>query len=490
MSYSMTITELLSSVGLSVGSPLAELVVSDIVLDSRKVTQGSVFCAYLGGQVDGRNYIEQALQTGAVAVFCDPIDFSLPTQLASSPVIMVDDLQAKVGELAAQFYAQPSQAMQIFGITGTNGKTTCCFMLAQALTMLGKKTAMIGTIGTGQIESLKYCEGQATTPDPISVQRLLAEWRDQKFSHVCMEVSSHALDQGRVAGVQFFSTLFTNLSHDHLDYHGDMSAYATVKRSLFTDFHSELVVTNAGDELGASLINVANSDFIASYGDAGDVCLETAELTANGMVLDIVAGDVDFTVNTSLVGKVNIPNILLLITTLLALSIDVEEIQSIVTKLKPAPGRMELYSIAVGPQVVIDFAHTPEALQQALLSIREHCAGELWCVFGCGGDRDRAKREIMGATASQNAERLVVTNDNPRSEKAQSIADDILKGVKGGAYVELDRAAAIRHALENAGVNDWVLIAGKGHENTQQIGDKYLPFSDREQVAQFLGAAA
>lgn len=485
MSYSMPLAQLLSVLNIQTDE---QRQVEELVIDSRLVKSGSLFFAYPGDQADGRDYISNACEAGAVAILCETQGFTKSDQWPDVPIFTVANLQSKVGVLAHHFYRQPSEEMQVFGVTGTNGKTTCCYLLAQALNELGLEVAMIGTIGLGKLAELQT--NTHTTPDPIAIHRLLALWRDQGITQVCMEVSSHALVQSRVAGVQFFCTLFTNLSHDHLDYHGDMPAYGQAKLLLFTDYSSELVITNADDELGARIIDVADSGFISSYGEAGDVCLAEIELSATGMSLFVEANGVDLELQTSLVGKVNIPNILLLVTTLLSLSTSIEDIQMIVSKLQPAPGRMELYSHAARPRVVVDYAHTPDALEKALLSVREHCQGELWCVFGCGGDRDRAKRSVMGAVADKYADRVIVTNDNPRSEDPLAIAQQIGAGIKGDALVVLDRFEAIRTAIDQAKPADWVLVAGKGHETTQQIGDQYLDFSDRLKVSEVLGAAA
>jgi UDP-N-acetylmuramoyl-L-alanyl-D-glutamate--2,6-diaminopimelate ligase len=485
MSYSMPLAQLLSVLKIQADD---QRQVEELVIDSRLVKPGSLFFAYPGDQTDGRDYIGNACEAGAVAILCEAQGFTKSDHWPDVPIFTVANLQSKVGVLAHHFYRQPSEEMQVFGVTGTNGKTTCCYLLAQALNQLGLEVAMIGTIGLGKLTELQT--NTHTTPDPIAVHRLLALWRDQGVTQVCMEVSSHALVQSRVAGVQFFCALFTNLSHDHLDYHGDMQAYGAAKLLLFTDYPSELVITNADDELGARIIDVADSGFISSYGEDGDVCLAEIELSATGMSLFIEANGVDLELQTSLVGKVNIPNILLLVTTLLSLSTSIEDIQSIVSKLQPAPGRMELYSHAARPRVVVDYAHTPDALEKALLSVREHCQGELWCVFGCGGDRDRTKRSVMGAVADKYADRVIVTNDNPRSEDPQAIAQQIIAGIKGDALVVLDRFEAIRTAIDQAKPADWVLVAGKGHETTQQIGDQYLDFSDRLKVSEVLGAAA
>ena len=490
-SYSMQLSELLGYLpGLnSSTADQFDILISDIALDSRNVTSGSLFCAYPGGQSDGRDYIQQAVKAGAVAVICEADNFEAPI-IGGIPIIPIVGLQTKVGLLAHCFYDKPSESLQIFGVTGTNGKTTCCYLLMQAFNSLGLRSAMIGTIGIGELSNMSY--SRHTTPDPIALHRQLAVWRDQGVSQVCMEVSSHALDQARVAGVIFYCTLFTNLTHDHLDYHGDMEQYAQAKRRLFTDYASQLLVSNAEDPMGSDLIESANTEFVVSYGENGDVFAEEVELDQAGISAHIIANDVDFSIKTRLIGRVNVANLLLLIATLLALSVSIEEIQEVVNKLEAAPGRMELYAgvNANSPRVVVDYAHTPDALEKALLSIREHCDGKLWCVFGCGGDRDRVKRAVMGSIADRYADQIIITNDNPRTEEPQNIADDIMMGVQGDAQVILDRAQAIARAIEQADEQDLILLAGKGHETTQQIGDQMLAFSDRQHVEQLLGLVA
>ncbi|MBL4670883.1 MAG: UDP-N-acetylmuramoyl-L-alanyl-D-glutamate--2,6-diaminopimelate ligase [Arenicella sp.] len=457
--------------------------INELVIDSRKVSSGALFCAYKGVAADGRDYLLQAQQNGAIAILYDALDFDLPGDI-TIPAFAVIGLQRQVGVLAHHFFGRACDEMQVFGVTGTNGKTTCCYLLTQALTRLGTQAAMIGTIGVGKLDSLVSADH--TTPDPIALHKRLAEFRAQGITQVCMEVSSHALHQGRVNGVEFFCTLFTNLSHDHLDYHGDMASYGAAKQRLFTNFHSELVVTNASDSLGASLIDLANAEFIVSYGQGGDVYADEVKLGADGIEFEFEGNGVDFSASTPLIGAVNIPNVEMLVATLLALSTPVAEIQSILESLEPAPGRMELYRAPNGASVVVDYAHTPDALDKALLSIKKHCQGELWCVFGCGGDRDQAKRSVMGSVADNLADRLIVTNDNPRSEDPATITDQIVAGISGDYQVILDRAEAIAAAISQANSDDWILIAGKGHETTQEIGTEILKFSDREQVQQAL----
>lgn len=461
----------------------ASVEINALAIDSREVSQGCLFFAYPGSSADGRDYILQAQQAGAAAIVFEASDYELPDNI-SIPAFAVTKLQAKVGEVAHEFFGRACDEMQVFGVTGTNGKTTCCYLLTQALTKLGMQAAMIGTIGVGKLDDLSSADH--TTPNPIALHETLAKLKADGITQVCMEVSSHALDQARVSGIDFFCTLFTNLSHDHLDYHGDMESYAAAKQRLFSDYYSELVVTNANDQLGSRLIDVANTEFIVSYGQGGDVYADQVELRDAGLEIEFEGNGIEFNVKTPLIGAINIPNVEMLVATLLALSTSIDDIQAILADLKPAPGRMELMRNNHSASVVVDYAHTPDALEKALLSVKEHCQGKLWCVFGCGGDRDQAKRPIMGAAADQHADNLIVTNDNPRSEDPAFIADQIVSGIQGQYQIVLDRAKAIETALQQANDNDWIIVAGKGHESTQEIGGQLIDFSDRHFIDQIL----
>ena len=480
----ISLRELLNSLQIVVAE---ECDIHSVCLDSRKVTTGSLFCAYPGDVADGRDFILQAQQQGAAAILYEPNAYKLP-DVISIPAYAVSDLQSRVGVVAAEFYGHPSSELQVFGVTGTNGKTTCCTLLVQAFEFLGLQAGMIGTLGSGQLGQLSY--GGQTTPDPINVQRILRQCVDQGITQVCMEVSSHALVQGRVSGVEFFCTLFTNLSHDHLDYHGDMQSYQNAKQRLFTSYVSELSIINAADKAGAKFLDAAMAEFVVSYGAGGDVFAEEVHLKDDGISLEIEGNGVSFELSSPLIGEINVPNLELLVSTLLALSTPIEQITQICRQLKPAPGRMELYKAAEGASVVVDFAHTPDALEKALNSVRQHCLGKLICVFGCGGDRDKAKRALMGDIADALADLIILTNDNPRSEDPNSIADDIVAGIKGDYLLELDRGAAIELAIRQANSKDWVLIAGKGHETTQEINGEINQFSDRLHVQSILAVAA
>ena len=393
------------------------------------------------------------------------------------PIIEVSELADKVGPIAAEFYDHPSLELQVFGFTGTNGKTTSTWLLAQALGALGSKVGVIGTLGVGTIgrdaEDTFVVNDLSTsgytTPDAVNIQRQLRSWSEDGIDTVCMEVSSHALHQGRVAGVQFFASAFINLSHDHLDYHHDMHSYASAKMRLFTEFATTLSVINIDYKLGRQLVDAAHSEFVCSFGERrqADICIEHVEVETEGIKIEFAAQDLTFKVSSKLVGRVNTENIALVVAFLLSLGVEIREISEIVSQLSAPSGRMEVHRRAGKCNVVIDFAHTPDALEKALTSIGEHCLGDVWCVFGCGGDRDQAKRPIMGSIAKNFASFVIVTSDNPRSETPEAIAEEILQGVGTTDHVDviLDRAKAINSAIKRARSDDWVLIAGKRSRN-------------------------
>ena len=478
-----------------------DMVLNDITADSRQVEENSLFIAVSGLSVDGRDYIENAINAGASAVLYDAINLSdvqqaslvgIKSTFPAIPMIAVENLNAKVGYIASEFFSNPSQSLSVLGLTGTNGKTSCAYLLAQSLQLLGFNSAFIGTIGWGNVKQLQL--STHTTPDAITLQRQLAVLVDEGYTHVCMEVSSHALEQDRVNGVQFYGAMFTNLSHEHLDFHKTMENYAAAKRRLFTQFDLKFAVTNSDDDLGNELIETSNAEFIASYGKSGDVVCEDLVASHTGITMTIESESLDFEIETALVGLVNVPNILLVTTTLLVLGVEVSNIQKVMKQLQAAPGRMEMFAskdlTLEAPIVVVDYAHTPDALKRAILSCREHCAGELWVVFGCGGDRDHEKRPKMGAIAQQCADHVVLTSDNSRSEKHEDIFAAIQEGMKSSVTQIEDRAVAIEWTIKQANTNDLVLVAGKGHETTQTHNGVVKLFSDRAWVEQCLQVAA
>jgi len=466
--------------------------VHDIALDSRLVRPGTLFFAVSGSREHGLRYARDAVGRGAVAVVTDAGEGNGADDLGV-PVIEVPRLRAHLGELADRFHGHPSAELDIVGITGTNGKTTCAWLLAAALHELDGPCALIGTLGSGFPGSIE--PGALTTPDVFSLHARLRALRDAGARRVCMEVSSHALDQGRADGVRFDVAVFTNLSRDHLDYHGDMDAYGEAKLRLFRSPALRAAVINRDDRFSDRVEAVAEQvPERWTYGRGGDVRARNIRTAESGLAFECELPSRcqpnRLDVGSRLIGRFNVENLLAVITTLLASGQPPASIASQVARLDPAPGRMEVFAAPGLPRIVVDYAHTPDALEKALAGAREHCQGQLWCVFGCGGDRDRGKRPLMGAVAERLADRVIVTDDNPRGESPEAIVGEILAGMQRGAKVVHDRRSAIAAALAGAGADDLILVAGKGHETAQTTGERVVPFSDRAVVREALGIAA
>ncbi len=459
--------------------------VAGISLDSRRVSGGDLFVALPGSAGDGRAHAGEALSAGALAVAFERAD--APEECLrlrdEHLAFAVGDLREQLGVMAARYFGDPSLALEVIGITGTNGKTTCAWLLTQALERLGRRSVMLGTIGQGFTDSLSAAS--LTTGDAVATQQALRHWLDQGAQAACMEVSSHGLDQGRVNGVRFRVAVFTNLTRDHLDYHGDMATYAAAKKRLFDFPWLDAAVVNVDDPVGRDIAAANGAARTLTYGRSGaDLVAENIRLAIDGIAFDWQLEGRRYAARSTLLGEVNLPNLLAVIGALLARGHAPERIAEVLPGLKAAPGRMELVPGPVGrPTVVVDYAHTPDSLDRALTSLRPLVRGRLITVFGCGGDRDRGKRAPMGAAAARHADEVVITNDNPRGEDPATIARMALEGATAERAdiprrVELDRARAIRAAVASAAEDDLVLIAGKGHETVQVIGDQTLPFSD------------
>ena len=482
----------------------AAIEVSDVTLDSRAASRGALFLACRGHGRHGAEFAGDALARGAGAVLYEPSDGALELIEAALKglrraqgdgsqkvfVAPVPQLSRHVGSIADRFFGQPSQALTVAGVTGTNGKTTCAWLLAQALTRCGRPAAYMGTIGFGLPDALTDTEH--TTSDAVTVHRRLAAMRTLGAEAVSMEVSSHALDQGRVGGVRFHTAAFTNLTRDHLDYHGTMAAYAESKARLFAWPSLTLRVINVDDEFGARLAAQPSPArlVVTTRVSASPVVSPGARLVralrvaaaVSGLVLDVESSWGAAKLNVPLIGEFNADNTLTVLAVLLAWDIPLAEAAAALESCRAAPGRMEAFGGRAGaPLAIVDYAHTPDALAKALRAARLHCRGRLRVVFGCGGDRDPGKRPMMGGIAAELADESIVTDDNPRSEPPERIVQQIMAGIppNAAARVEHDRARAIRGTLAGSGPQDVVLIAGKGHEEYQIYGGERRPFSDQ-----------
>lgn len=483
-----------------------DTLIEDIGLDSRTLGRGALFLACRGRRTHGLRSAHEAIARGARAIAYEPaedLDATLVAQLRASAaieLIAVPELSTQASRIADRFFAAPSRALQIAGITGTNGKTTTAWLVASALQGDGERCAYVGTLGVGEPPE-GVVAGEYTTADAVTVQRQLAAVRAGGAQCVAMEVSSHALDQHRVDAVRFRVAAFTNLTRDHLDYHGTMAAYGAAKARLFAMPELGACVINVDDAFGLQLAeqhaarmptwliardaNLAAAQRLAAQ-HAGVKVLhaEAVQPTPRGQRIRLQNGAQPIIFDVPLLGDFNVENVLVAIGVLEALGFDRTRAAAALAKVAAPPGRMELISVPGRPLAIVDYAHTPDALGKALRAARGHCRGRLRVVFGCGGERDRGKRPEMGRVAAELADDLIITDDNPRTESAAVIAADIVAGLptQHRAQVVHDRATAIRLALDTAAADDIVLIAGKGHEQYQLVGVERREFSDRNVV--------
>jgi len=467
-----------------------------ITADSRQVRAGDAFAAFPGMKADGRGFIADALAHGAGAVLWEPQGFQWNPDWRI-PQLPVEGLQAKLGIFADFIYGSPSQALWTIGVTGTNGKTSCSRWIAQCLDRCGKRAAVLGTLGNGLVGDEE--PATLTTPDAALLQEMLARYKKAGALAVAMEVSSHGLDQGRVNGVAFDVALFTNLTRDHLDYHGTMAAYGAAKAKLFAWPGLHARVINADDPFGQSLADAARARGrkVLTYGLANaDVAATGIATTSRGLALSVATPRGRGELATKLVGAFNASNVLGCLAVLLASDVALDEALAALAAVEPPPGRMQRLGGHDAPLVVVDYAHSPDALEKVLRALRPAVADgrELVCVFGCGGDRDTGKRPEMGRVAATLADRVIVTTDNPRSEDPSAIASAVVHGVREAGSrrwsVDLDRATAINAAIAGARTGDVVLVAGKGHEDYQEANGVRTPFSDAETAAAALARRA
>jgi len=472
--------------------------VTGLALDSRKVQSGDLFVAVDGSHTHGLHHARQAIALGAAAVAWEPsaheTGLAELAALLPVPVVSVRALSQVTGLIADRFYGHPSRGLFMIGVTGTDGKTSCSHFIAQALDSADRRCGLIGTVGYGLYNELSAATH--TTPDALTVQQALCSMQQHGARSVVAEVSSHAMDQGRVRGVDFDIAVLTNLSRDHLDYHGDLESYAHAKRKLFHSEGLRYAVINADDDFGRSLLNdippgvapvayrLENEPYETRF-PAQWVIGSELELDINGIRFRVQTPWGSGVIECPLLGRFNVSNLLAALACLCITGLPFREVLRRLSITCTVPGRMERFGLGEQhPLAVVDYAHTAGALKEVLRSLRVHCHGKLWCVFGAGGDRDRGKRPLMAAAAEQLADCIVLTDDNPRTEDPERIMSDIVSGLQdsGRVRIEHNRAHAITEALRAAGPDDIVLIAGKGHETVQIIGDKALPFSDRERV--------
>ena len=463
------------------------VMVTGLCLDSRQLRPGEAFIALAGTSSHGMAHVPEAIERGAAVIIHDGRG---PRPLLDLPQVMLPGLSGRLPELARLMWGRSVDSLKLTAVTGTNGKTSVAWLLAQML-----EGAVIGTLGSGRPGTLE--PASLTTPDIFSVYRRLAELAAEGLSTVAIEASSHALDQGRLEGLSWRETVFTCLGHDHLDYHVDLTAYGEAKARLFIDHQSGFRLINVDDEFGRELAaRLSGQHSIIRFGldpaHRPDVTAELISADGTGLTALLRLDGREFEVHSRLLGRVNLYNLLIVATIAQLRGIESDEIAERMARLEPVPGRMQPVSGPNGRSVVIDYAHTPDALNTALASLRPDCAGQLWCVFGCGGNRDRAKRPLMGRIAESLADRVILTDDNPRHEDGLAIIREIQAGMTRPERCRVirDRAEAIRYAVTRASGDDLVLIAGKGHETEQIIGDRRLPFSDQQVVRQALEDAA
>jgi UDP-N-acetylmuramoyl-L-alanyl-D-glutamate--2,6-diaminopimelate ligase len=463
-----------------------DVTIHGLKTDSRDVRAGDAFVALGGARTPADHYIEQAIGAGATVILLESTQPDECYEHEGVLIVPVTMLRAHLGKIADRFFEHPSQRLRLIGVTGTNGKTSVSHYIATLLQETGTPCGVIGTLGYGMPGALQ--EGAHTTPDVVQVNRVLSKIIAQGGRAAAMEVSSHALEQGRVDNLTMTGAVFTNLTRDHLDYHGSMEAYGAAKARLFHREELHFAVINFDDPFGRQLYEQLDGKC-----DRVRYSLHEAQtelwLTEFAPSIDGFSASVDglwgrFDVSARVLGSFNVSNILAAMAAVLSLGVPVERVQQAVERLSPPPGRLEPFAGSNDVRVVVDYAHTPDALNSALAALRPHVGGRLFCVFGCGGDRDTGKRPEMAREAEKGADVVIVTDDNPRSEDPNAITSDIVAGFDHPEQVAVvhDRAEAIRQAIHSAVAGDIVLIAGKGHEAWQEVAGQRFPFSDAEQV--------
>ncbi|MCX7115607.1 MAG: UDP-N-acetylmuramoyl-L-alanyl-D-glutamate--2,6-diaminopimelate ligase [Gammaproteobacteria bacterium] len=462
-----------------------------LVNDSRKVQPGDAFLAYPGAVVDGRDYIQQAILQGANAIIYEPKGsdaLKVNVQDAAVPLIPIENLAALLSEIAARFYAYPANKLKLIGITGTNGKTTTAYQLAHAYTLLGSPSRYIGTLGEGAVPTLSPLVN--TTPDGLCLQQLFHHYVSAGVERVCMEVSSHALSLGRVSGLPFQQALFSNLTREHLDFHQTMQAYSEAKALLFATEGLRYAILNGDDPasslMAARALSVGAKTLFYGFNEQHDIHVTSCQMHLHGTRFQVQTPWGSGEIRLRALGRFNVYNALAVMASLLVEGYPLPQVLSVLGAVHSVPGRMEI--VTQHPCTVVDYAHTPDALENVLNTLKQIHQGKLIVVFGCGGDRDKGKRPLMGKIASDYADVLVITSDNPRSEDPDVIIADIQAGVVPGVPVHVmpDRHQAIEKAVELAGHDDLIIVAGKGHEAYQQVGQTSHAFSDQDVIRTLL----
>lgn len=466
-----------------------DIEVKGLKLDSRMVQQGDLFFAVKGTQQDGRAYIEQALQQGAVAIVFDPENYQLATtvvnQYPQAEFIAIAGLAKQLSAIAGHFFGEPASSLRLIGVTGTNGKTSVTQLIAQALDLLGDKCGIIGTLGAGFWQALQ--ESKQTTPDAINIQANLANLLANGAKAVAIEASSHGLEQGRLAALPFEAAVFTNLTRDHLDYHHTIESYGAAKAILFMCPSISTKVINKDDDFGRQLIAKSDDQTLLTYSledSSSDLYCQDISFNDEGIEAKIVTPQGTGQLKSTLIGRFNLSNLLAVTGSLLGMGYTIADILAVLPKLKGPAGRMQRLGGQNKPLVIVDYAHTPDALEKVLMALRPHTKGRLICVFGCGGDRDSGKRPLMAAIAERFADKVIVTDDNPRTEDSSKIIGDILQGFNRPQEIQVlaNRQQAVAQTINLASLSDVVLLAGKGHETYQEVAAVRHHFSDIEEA--------
>lgn len=468
---------------------LGTINISSITLDSRTAAPGGLFIAVKGAATDGRKFVDDAVKKGVAAVLAESEQSSMLT-VDGVPVLNIPELPERIGYIAARFYRHPSTKLKVIGVTGTNGKSTCVSLIAQILNQLGEDSGIIGTLGYGLVGD-KQSDTGMTTPDAVNCHRILNELHQQGAGVVAMEVSSHGIAQHRINGIQFHAAAFTNLTRDHLDYHESFDEYGATKASLFSRPGLSYCVVNVDDEFGKHIVESCIAAETPVYtisvnNPSASIHAKNFTLNGEGIVAEIVTPWGAGTIQSRLAGEFNLANLLTAIACVCGMGFKFDGVRDALPSLNSVEGRMQrvLYRQEENNtnsriDVFIDYAHTPDALERALRTLKESVSNKLWVVFGCGGDRDKGKRSAMGAIAGKHADQVVITSDNPRSENPAAIIEDIESGIKSDNFVSIvSRKEAIEYSVDGANAGDCLLIAGKGHEKYQIIGNEKIFFDD------------